>query len=381
MDIREIRAQIPLLSRCVYLNTAAFGPIPRVVAEAVDRENRKATEEGWPLLGAFRGVKERLQGVREAVGRFVGASGNEIALTACTSDGINIVAHGLGLHSGDHVLISSEEHESGIWPWMAMEAAKGVALNDFEVTFDPQQTLANFSAAVTDKTRLVAVSHVTCVRGIVLPVKEICALARERGIPTLIDGAQSVGHIPVDVGDLGCDFFVGCGHKWLMGPLGTGFLYVRERSLSRLNVSWVGWGADWGHDLFSEEDFILAQTAQRFEFGTRPWPVLLALRAAIEFIDACGIEEIRARSRGLAEELSRRLGEQPNVRLLTETLQTGIVAFRVPGCDLRDAITKLWENGKIALRQVPKYGAMRASMAFCNTEDEINVLVEGLNSL
>jgi selenocysteine lyase/cysteine desulfurase len=333
------------------------------------------------LLGAFQEMQERLQGVRDSVGRFIGARGAEIALTGCTSDGINIVGHGLGLGSGDHVLISSEEHESGIWPWIAMEASRGIALNKFEVAHDPQATLATFTEALNEKTRLVAVSHVTNLAGAVLPVREMCALARDRGIPTLVDGAQSVGQTPIDVGEIGCDFLAGCGHKWLMGPLGTGFVFVRGESLRKLDVSWVGWGADWGHDLFSEEEFILAETAQRFEFGTRAWPVLMALGTAVEFIERLGIEEICERTRDLAARLRDRLGELSNVELVTPDPQTGIVAFRVKGRDLRETLTRLWQEDRIALRQAPRYGGIRASVAFCNTEDDVEALVEALNKL
>jgi selenocysteine lyase/cysteine desulfurase len=166
-----------------------------------------------------------------------------------------------------------------------------------------------------------------------------------------------------------------------MGPLGTGFLFVRSESLHKLDVSWVGWGADWGHDLFSEEDFILAETAKRFEFGTRAWPVLTALRTAVEFIESLGIGEISARSRGLAAQLCDRLSELSSVDLLTLRPQTGIVAFRIKARDLRETLTKLWDEDRIALRQAPRYGAIRASLAFCNTEDDIDALVEGLRHM
>jgi selenocysteine lyase/cysteine desulfurase len=231
------------------------------------------------------------------------------------------------------------------------------------------------------------VSHITCTTGAVMPIAEIADLCRERGVICVIDGAQAVGQIPVDLVSLGCDFYVASGHKWLLAPKGTGLLYVREEMLDSWRPSYVGAYSDAGFDIVAGT-FERLRPAESSEYGTRNTPALIGFGTALDFLDAVGIEAIRNRAATLAGRLRTGLAPLSGVEILTPAAaasRAAILTFRLPaaGGDPWDWCNLLRREHGMRLRPVGEAGlnAVRCSTHLFNTEAEVDQLVEVLGEL
>jgi selenocysteine lyase/cysteine desulfurase len=291
------------------------------------------------------------------------------------------------LVAGDEILMTTHEHPGGATPWFALREDVGVGIRTFEPGAGAGDTMDRVRRALARRTRVLMVSHVTCTNGLVLPIQELSALCRERGILSVIDGAQAVGQIPVDLHALGCDFYVASGHKWLLGPKGTGLLYVREDRLDSWKPSYVGAYSDSGFDLL-EGRFERLRPASASEYGTRNTPLLLGLAAAFELIDAIGAGEFFARGAALAGRLRERLATVDGVELLTPPApdtRAAILSFRLPesGGNPWDWCNRLRRDFAMRLRPVGEAGlnAVRASPHVYNSEDEIDRLAEVLGEI
>jgi selenocysteine lyase/cysteine desulfurase len=232
----------------------------------------------------------------------------EVAITRNTTEGLNIVAQGLDFERGDEVLISSFDHEYTARALQIREARHGVVTREvpMPVPCRDDEVVQRFKAAITSRTRLIAVSHVADGFGFVLPVRRLSQLSHDQGIPILADGALSFGHLVVDVGELGCDFYASSLHKWLGAPLGTGLLFVKRERLTRL---WPLYGGEEA----------LASDARKFErIGTRSGPTVAAIGQALDFYEAVGPKRKEARLRYLLNYLIDRLAEEPRVRFITD---------------------------------------------------------------
>jgi cysteine desulfurase/selenocysteine lyase len=293
-----------------------------------------------------------------------------------------------GLSSGDEVLLTEIEHHSNIVPWIQATREAGARVRAVPIDAAGDLDVQRLEEMLTDRVKLLCVSHVSNVTGGVQPVKQITKLARERGIPVLVDGAQAVPHIPVDVRDIGCDFYVGSGHK-MGGPSSVGFLWGK---MSRLEKMPPGDGGSLMVESVSFEGYTTVPPPHKFEAGEPAFSEVAAWDPAIEYWQRLGMEEIAAYERDLAAYAALRLGEIEGVRLLgTPADRISIVSFVVEGHKAGDLEKKLDKQGiavragKLAaeplLRALGVKEAVRASFVFYNTFEEADALAAALRKL
>lgn len=327
-----------------YCNTGTLGASPREVVDAVaDGIRRLETvladwpyeqADGEPLTGY-----QALADVRAAVGRFLNAPGADIALTQNATMGINFLANGLDLAAGDEVVSTDQEHGGGISPWRLLAKRRGIVVKELPLepalARGPDAVVELFESALTPRTKVVMFSHVTSGLGALLPARELCALARSRGALAIVDGAQAVGQVRVDVPSLGCDAYVGSPHKWMMAPKGTGFLYLRRDVQDRVWTTLASYQWDNRQD-----------GAFRFmQYGTGSVPVVEGLVAALHFIERIGMPRIERWDASLTKRLRDGLGEIPRARIVSPAdprLTAAITTFRVDGMPAKALQDALW---------------------------------------
>jgi selenocysteine lyase/cysteine desulfurase len=380
-DLHAVRKDLPLLSSHTYLNTGTEGlmaePVLAEYQSAVARQER----EGHVALEWRHAECER---TRAAVARLLNAHSDTVAFTRNATDGHNIVLQGLDWQSGDELLISNQEHPALSHPVSYLQRGIGLTVRVFAIDSDPLKTLQNVRAALNSKTRLVAFSHVSCESGIRLPAKQITALAHQYNALSLLDGAQSLGAMPIDVADLDCDFFVSNGHKWLCGPKETGILYVRPDRLDCLTLHALGAGS-FEDFSWQGEDFTyrLQPSARRFEFGTRNHAALVGLRVAISHLEDLGLENIYAHMRGVVVEAHGILSDISGVSVLTppfEEAAASLLTFRLADRDPSEVSRSLWQQG-IITRPTATPPGVRASAAYFNTVQDSEQLAAALRSV
>ena len=386
MDLSHYRRQIPALNEANYLNTGTFGPSPSPVIDEI-RHAFDLIERHGPYSPTVREQVERqwYEQTRTDVASLLGASPDEIVLTRSASDGINTIAHGLDWRPGDEIIISSEEHQSGMLPWFILSRRMGIKVRAATLDPDPAVTLQNLEDCLTSKTRLIFFSHVSCISGIRAPMADICTLAHERGILAVIDGAHALGQFPVKMNEIGCDAYIGCGHKWLLGPQGTSFTYIAHQHLETFQPAWIGWGAQIeGSINLAEQSYTLHDSARRFEFGTKQWPLFAGLGKAIRFICDIGLETIEARVRPLAAELKSALDQGDRWERLTPLdpeRSAGIVTIRLPPSTPENIKEILWESQRLLVAYFAPHRTLRISVAFFTELDELNRAIESLQAL
>lgn len=369
-----VRDLYPMTRERAYLNAAGLGPAPYPVLDVVER----ATTAQQTIVEHGH---ERLDEIRGPVASFFGATPAEIAFMRNATEGNATVASGLDLRPGDEVIFESHAHPGGSFAWLSRQQRDGIRVKIFEP--DPTSASGNLErieALITPRTRVVQVSHITAPTGILLPAREIAALAHARGAWFHVDGAQSAGLIPVDLHAMGCDSYATSGHKWLGGPHGTGLLYVCEDRLDEVWPTEVGaYSAD-NDDVRLPDVFEFVPTAQRYEPGTRDTASLLGLAAAVAFLDEIGIERVAARAHHLAQYLHGRLVEIPGVTVLTPSdpaLRAGMTTLktdRVP----YDRLYAHYSAAHMRCRIVTERGldAVRVSTHIFNSEAECDRVVD-----
>jgi len=343
---REIRKQFLIPGDEVYLNNGTVGSSPRPVLKAVfdayeqSEQMAQADPEDYPIWG-YAAWNE----FRDPLAAFVGASRDEIALLRNATEANSYIANGVEMKAGDEVLISDQEHPGGEQPWNLRAKRYGVVVKKFEIPKPPKnaaEILNRISDAITPRTRIIFVSHITTVTGVVLPVEEICALARSKGILSAVDGAHVTGMMRVNLHELGCDMYTSSPHKWLQAPKGSGFLYVRGEAIDKLwnTIATEGWN----------EPELKAERFQRI--GSSNVPALYGLRAAIEFANAIGMERIEKRHRASADWLLREMMKRGAESWTSPdpALRCGIVTVNVPPIKRMDLEKWLWTQHKIRIR-------------------------------
>ena len=360
-----------------YCNTGTLGASPVEVVDALtDGIRRLETElaawpyekpDGEPLTGY-----QQLLGVRGAVGRFVNAPAEEIALTQNATMGINFLANGLDLAPGDEVISTDQEHGGGISPWRLLAKRRGIVLKELplEPAFagGPDAILKLVEAAMTARTKVVMFSHITSGLGALLPARELCALAQSRGALAIVDGAQAVGQIQVDVKALGCDAYVGSPHKWMMAPKGTGFIYLRREVQDRFWTTLASYQWD------NQQD-----GAFRFmQFGTGSVPVVEGLIAALGFIERIGMPRIERWDAGLTMRLRDGLASIPKVRIASPPdprLIAAITTFRVDGVKAKALQDALWTQ-RVRVRAQNDERGVRLSAHLYVSPADVDVVLE-----
>ncbi len=395
-NVEEIRADFPILARTVYgkplvyLDNGATTQKPRCVVDAI-------TDEYYSVnANVHRGVHflsqqatELHEASRETVRRFINArSTNEIVFTRGTTESINLLASSFGeafLGEGDEVIVSTMEHHSNIVPWQLLQMRKGIKLRVIPMNDCGELLLDEYERLFTERTRIVCVTHVSNVLGTVNPVKDMIATAHAHGVPVLVDGAQSIPHMPVDVQALDADFYVFSGHK-VYGPTGVGVLYGKEEWLDKL-PPYQGGGEMIQHVSFERTTF--NELPFKFEAGTPDYIGTTGLARALDYVTTLGMDRIAAYEHDLTEYATRRLKEIPGMRIFGESAEKGsVISFLVGDIHHFDMGTLLDRLG-IAVRtghhcaqplmqRLGIEGTVRASFALYNTKEEIDALVAGV---
>ena len=347
----EARKHFLIPAGVVYCNTGTLGASPMEVVTALAEGNRKLERElaDWPYEKAdgepLTGYQE-LKDVRTLAGTFINATVDEVAITQNATVGMSMLANGLDLAAGDEVVSTDHEHAGGISGWRLRAKRHGVIVK--EVALDPllaggpDAIVKAFADAITPKTKVLMFSHITSGLGILMPATELCALARQRGALAIVDGAQALGQIPVDVKALGADAYVASPHKWLMAPKGTGILYIKRDVQDRFwtTLASTRWDA---HDM----------GAFRFmQYGTGSVPVAEGLVAALTFVNKIGVDRIARWDRMLTTRLRDGLEKIPGARLASPAdrrLASAITTFRVEGMKAKALQDALWAK-KIRVR-------------------------------
>jgi selenocysteine lyase/cysteine desulfurase len=372
-----VRDQFPLKKDPIFLNNGTMGPSPYVVIDAITSEmeevDRNARYGGWEV-------------VRPKIAKFINAHDDEISLTHNVTEGISIVACGLPLKRGDEVILTNHEHAGNAVPWLARARRDGIVIKMLTLAAKASETLDRLNALITNRTRVIAVPHITCTIGQVLPVKEIAKLGHEKGLWVFFDGAHTPGMMPLDVKDIGCDFFATCGHKWMMGPKGTGFLYVRKEVQDVLEPYWAGALSDAAWDL-QKGTLEFKKDAHKYDFGTQNSSLYVGLGAAIDFLHHLGMENVARRNQALAMHVRselEKLGDK--VEILTPGEQGGygaVLGFKLKAMPYDKLQPYLREKHNLITRMVPEMGinCNRISTHIYNSYEEANKLIEAVTSV
>ena len=405
-DVNNIRNDFPILSRSVYnrplvyLDNAATTQKPLCVLEAMREEYLNVN------ANVHRGVHYLSQqatdlheAARETVRRFINASKiEEIVFTRGTTEAINLVAASFCeafMHEGDEVLVTDMEHHSNIVPWQLQAQRRGIVVKHLPITDEGLLDLSLLTSYLSPRTKLLSLAHVSNVLGTVNPVKQIIQLAHERGIPVLVDGAQSAPHMKIDVQDLDCDFFAFSGHK-MYGPTGIGVLYGKEEWLDRM-PPYQGGGEM--IDQVSWEKTTFERPPLKFEAGTPDYVATHGLATAIKYMESIGLDAIEAHEQELTRYCMEQMQTIPNIRIFGPSLldsspspqKDSVVSFLVGDIHHLDMGTLLDRLG-IAVRtghhcahplmnRLGVTGTVRASFALYNTKEEVDTLIEGIHRI
>lgn len=395
-DIDAIRRDFPILSKevygkpLVYLDNGASAQKPRAMLDAIQKaysEDYANVHRGLHFLS--NKATEEFEAARGKVSDFLNApSAEEIVFTRSATEAINLVAYGYGMNEigeGDEIVLTIMEHHSNIVPWHFIREKKGAKLVFVPVEEDGSIDVAAFERAITPRTKMIATTHMSNVLGTVVDVKAVCAIAHAKGIPVLVDGSQAAVHLPVDVQDLDCDFYVFTGHK-VYGPTGIGILYGKREMLERTRPF------NGGGEMIVEvtEDAVTYNAPpHRFEAGTPPIVQAIGLGASLDYMRTIGREAIAAHEETLRDYAHERLRAVNSLRIYGEAPGKGaIVSFDLEGIHAHD-ISMVIDREGVAVRAgthcaqplLKRYGATstcRASFGMYNTTDEIDRLAEAL---
>ncbi|NQT08000.1 aminotransferase class V-fold PLP-dependent enzyme [Candidatus Bathyarchaeota archaeon] len=378
----KIREQFPMPPDEAYCNTGTIGASPlRVLHAVVDYMVQSMTEVarvdwhggGMSLLSGYRAYTD----LRSKVGKLINANHTLIALTQNATMGMNLLSNGLDLPKGAGVVVTDIEHPGGRCGWELLAKRRGTTLHQAEIKFpveSPEQVVGAFEDAIKPETRVMSFPHISSEQGMVLPVKQLCNLAREHGILSIIDGAQATGHIPIDVEEIGCDAYYSSPHKWLMAPAGNGFLYVKDTLIDEVWTTLAS--SQW--DNHEDNGFRLGQR------GTGNPALLVGFEAALDLHFEMGPERVYCRIKELGDRLRLGLSRMDGTEIVTPVhpeMCAGLTTFRVGGVEDRGLQEELWRRGRIQPRALREGRGVRYSTHIYNSEDEIDRTLQIIEEL
>ena len=376
IDVEQLRADIPATQNSIYLNVGWAGPRPKVVTEAMRKRLDYEALDGPGHGVAVVSSQELVEKAKTSLSRFLSVSAEELTFTQNTTEALNLVISGLSLESGDEVVLCDLEHPSVLIPCLYLQKRRGVVVKIVKI--DPlaskEEILSSFGEAISGKTKLVCVSHIQYSCGLRMPVKELAQQARNRGAYLLVDGAQAVGHISVNLEELGCDFYAFPAHKWLLGPEGLGILYIQKDLIPRVEPLIVCEDSVSAFD-FTGQFLANDRSMRKFAPSTQSWALHAGLLAAIEYIQPLGMAEIEAQIMGSATLLKRALPKIAGVSLLSHIegeLASGIISFAIKDMEPSEVATSLWHQGKIVGRWVNYPASARLCVGFYTNDRELN---------
>ncbi|WP_414469902.1 aminotransferase class V-fold PLP-dependent enzyme [Methanobacterium sp. ACI-7] len=389
----NIRADIPLLEELIYLDAASTTPTPEPVVRAMlDYYHHFNANIGRGAYKTAVKATTKFENTRERIAEFINSSKSEVIFTKNTTEAINIVANGLEFKKGDSIIVPNIEHHSNFLPWLRLKE-RGVNLRVIKTNEYGVIDLADIESAVDDTTKLITTTHISNSIGSCQPIYEIGKIAEENNILYLIDAAQSAGHTKFDVKETKAHFVSFPGHKGLLGPVGTGFLYCKNEIAEQINPINLGGGTV--SDV-TEEDFTLESHPAKFEGGTQNIAGIIGLGAAVKYVDEIGIETIEKHSVKLTKYMYNQISDIDNTITYgnPENIH-GIVAFNIQGMNSHDVAKILDELKDICVRSgyhcaIPAIkhlgadvlgGTVRASVHYYNTKEEIEMLIEAVEEI
>lgn len=383
-----IRTLFPLKSDLTFLNNGTMGITPYPVLEALNKSFHHIAENGaYPMHDAS---------FEENLGQILGCKGSELAITKNVSEGVNLACRAITLKKGDEVIITLHEHVGGCAAWLYRAKTEGIVLKLAALGATAEETLNNIKAVKTKNTKVIAVPHIPCTIGQVLPVNEICAWARANGIISAIDGAHPLGMLQMNLKEMGCDYYSGCFHKWLLGPIGTGFFYASEEILSRSAIHHVAAYSVDKFDMSTTPPSMgeLVNKTARYSYGTFPGPMYDGAKAAMQFYQKIGPALIEKRVKYLSKEVMNGLMEIndnpslkfPVIEILTpaEDASRGAqVGFRIHEHPSKIAAANIQttkaespiSNSAVIQTLVPGTSTPQASQRFCDFARKNNVIL------
>ncbi len=387
LTLADLRGELPITRHVAYLQTGGHSPTPESVLRTVhDEMTREAQFHGVPAVATERAEKEAL--ARAALATMLHVRPEELGMTRSTSQAMLRVLHNLRWREGDEFVITNLEHVSVVRNSWALRDQRGVTTKVVPADRGDAVLLERLAAALTERTKLFCISHLASPDGRLLPVAATAALAHERGIPVVVDAAQSLGQFPVDVPSLGCDFLVGSGHKWLLGPMGIGFVWVAPHRLPTFRPTFLSDADPWAPPGTAAPP---PSAARRAEGGTHNAALIIGLGHAVENLSAIGLDTIAAHVQRLTKLLREQVAGLERVRILTPTAagqSAGITTLTFDGYDetaLRGLVDYIYEQHNTIVKfqwltapMDPNKLGMRVSIAGFNSEDEVRGLITTL---
>ncbi len=393
INIDSIRKDFPMLSKeingkpVIFFDNASTTFKPRVVIAAeMDYYNNFCSNthsEDYPISQI---AGKKFEEARASIAKFINADPKEVAFTSGDTSALNTISYALAdkMQPGDEVLLTVAEHASNVLPWFKLAQEKGIVIKYIPLTEGGQLTATNVEKSITSKTKVISIAHVTNVLGYVVDVKAICKIAHQHNVLVLVDGAQSVPHIPTDVKDLDCDFLCFSGHK-MVGPTGIGVLYGKYQLLLELTPPFMGGGMNSRFDTCGNYSLMLPP--QKFEYGTQNIAGAIGMGVAAEYLMEIGMDNIQKYEYELKKYMvDRLLKEVDGIKIYNPDSDTGIVTFNLKDIFAQDAATHFSSYGicvrsgqhcaKILLDYLKTPATVRASVCFYNTYDEVDKFVE-----
>lgn len=370
--VAEIREQVPAVLSKAYLNTGTNGPLPRVAAEAMAAMARSEFEDGRIQMSGWETKMKLKPAVRDAVARALGVKTSEIALTQLTTEGMNIMIHGVDWQRGDEAIITNLEHPGGQLPLYVVARRYGVRIKVADLGVGDGDVAGKIERLITRRTRALVISHLAWNTGAVLPLKEIVEVCRKHDVLVLVDAAQSAGSIDPKLYENDPDAYAMPGQKWLCGPEGAGSMWIREERVSWFEQTYVNYGNAMGGVDTLGGYFTPTPGAARFDRIATYFPLIVGQQAATEWLaDDVGMSWIYDRIASLGKLAHETLSDIDGVEVITpKSRMAGLIAFNVTGVEPGDAVKALDERG-FTLRTIPNPACVRLSTGFYNTEDEI----------
>ena len=372
----QVKAQFPIRPGLTMMNSANLCPTHYPVLDSLFGLTRNLDGDvSFQNRAKFAGTKDE---ARSRLAGYVGAKPEEIAIARNTTEANNIIINGLDLGAGDEILVWGENHESNLMAWEVRARRSGFGVKRVETPAGPLSAEVlrdRFLGLLTPRTRVLAVSHVSNISGIGLPMKSLCEECRARNILTLVDGAQTLGALDLDLHDMGCDFFTGSLHKWPMGPKETGLLFVRRGSADHVWPSVVGVG----YDTAEEKGALKLET-----LGQRDDPAMAAIVPTMDFLESIGKESVETRIRAIVARLRRGIEAIPGVSILTPpdpAINAGILIFSLPGITGGDAFEALYRDHDIGSARAGLVDGVRLSPHIYNTLADADRVLDALKAI
>ena len=396
-EVEKIRKDFPMLNNTmnghplVYLDNSATTFKPQEVIDGVNYfySALTANTHRGDYDIAFK-VDTEIDNARSNIARFIGCDPKEVVFTSGCTHSLNLVANSFGkqlIKKDDVILLTYAEHASNVLPWFKLAEETGARIEYIPLTEEGRLTVDNVHKAINEKVKLISIAQVGNVLGYAAPIKEICQLAHNNGIKVIVDGAQSVPHLKINVRDLDCDFLTFSGHK-MCGPSGIGVLYGKKELLDSMEPTFYGGGSN--ARFKADGEILLKETPEKFEAGTPNIEGIMGLSRAVTYLENIGMDEICQYEKELAGYLIDQLKEMDNIILYNPNSDTGIVTFNVKDIFPQDASGYLNHQGiavrsgnhcaKLLVNQIGTDATIRCSIYFYNTKEDVDQLVEALKT-